>query len=159
MGQHNRFAVLGSGEPGGALDSGQFDLGQRFFRVRPIRLRRIRLGPIGLYSTSARENPMDFAIPGVGALSVGPRRVWGPKGRRGPEGWRAPKGVGAPKGGAPRRAGGPEGRGAPKGVCGGPEGWGGGGEQNFAFFFSLSRHNFLSFFSLLGVLSWNFGGV
>ena len=30
--------------------------------------------------------------------------------------------------------------------------------QNFALF-SLSRHSFLSFFSLLGVLSWNFGGV
>ena len=30
--------------------------------------------------------------------------------------------------------------------------------QNFALF-SLSRHNFHSFFSLLGVLSWNFGGV
>ena len=46
-------------------------------------------------------------------------------------------------------------------------GWGrsGGGAvrgrraQNFAFFFSLSRHNFLSFFSLLEVLAWNFGGV
>ena len=30
--------------------------------------------------------------------------------------------------------------------------------QNFAFF-SLSRHNFHSFFSLLGVLALNFGGV
>ena len=30
--------------------------------------------------------------------------------------------------------------------------------QNFALF-SLSCHNFLSFFPLLGVLSWNFGGV
>ena len=28
-----------------------------------------------------------------------------------------------------------------------------------SLFFSLSRHNFLSFFPLLGVFSWNFGGV
>ena len=31
--------------------------------------------------------------------------------------------------------------------------------QNFGLFFPFSRHNFLSFFSLLGVLSLNFGGV
>ena len=37
----------------------------------------------------------------------------------------------------------------------------GGGARNFAFFFplSLSRHKFLSFFPLLGVFSWNFGGA
>ena len=61
--------------------------------------------------------------------------------------------VGAPMVGAPKV-------GAPKV---GPEGWGlegwalkGGGPKCRAFF--LSRHNFLSFFSL-GVFSWNFGGV
>ena len=43
---------------------------------------------------------------------------------------------------------------APQG--GGLEGW---RAQNFALFFPLSRHNFLSFFTLLGVFSWNFGGV
>ena len=37
-----------------------------------------------------------------------------------------------------------------------PGGWEG---PKFRSFFSLSRHNFLSFFSLFGVLSWNFGGV
>ena len=52
-----------------------------------------------------------------------------------------PRGGGAKKGGAPKG-------GAPKG--GGPK---------FRAFFFLSRHNFLSFFSLLRVLSWNFGGV
>ena len=31
--------------------------------------------------------------------------------------------------------------------------------QNFAFFFSLSRRKFRSFFSLWGVFSLNFGGV
>ena len=51
----------------------------------------------------------------------------------------------------------------------GPEGWGplgprrvgaseGGGAQNFALF-SLSRHNFLSFFLLSGIFSLNCGGV
>ena len=63
----------------------------------------------------------------------------------------APKG-GATKGGAPRGGGrrrvGPQ-RVGPRRV-GGPK---------FRAFFSLSRHNFLSFFSLLGVFSWNFGGV
>ena len=62
----------------------------------------------------------------------------------------APKG-GAPKGGAPK--GGAQKGGAQKG--GGPKG----GGPKFRSFFSLSRHNFLSFFTLLGVLSWNFGGV
>ena len=33
-----------------------------------------------------------------------------------------------------------------------------GGARNFALFV-LSRRKFLSFFPLLGVLSWNFGGV
>ena len=61
----------------------------------------------------------------------------------------APRG-GAPRGGAPR-SGAPR-SGAPR--SGAPRG----GAQNFALF-SLSRHNFLSFFSLLGILSWNFGGV
>ena len=43
------------------------------------------------------------------------------------------------------------------GLEGWAEGWGpaGCGPR----FFSLFRHNFLSFFSLLGVFSWNFGGV
>ena len=43
----------------------------------------------------------------------------------------------------------------------GPEGWGGpkGGEPKNSLFFSLSRHNFHSSLPLLGVLSWNFGGV
>ena len=35
----------------------------------------------------------------------------------------------------------------------------GGKAQNFALFFPFSRRNCLSFFPLLGVLSWNFGGV
>ena len=55
---------------------------------------------------------------------------------------------------------GPKRGGAPKGW--GPEGVGprrGGVAQNFALFFSLSRHNFHSFFPLLGVIKWNFGGV
>ena len=50
--------------------------------------------------------------------------------------------------------------GAPKG--GGPEGWGPrrvGGPKFRVFFFSVSRHQFSLFLSLLGVLSWNFGGV
>ena len=35
-----------------------------------------------------------------------------------------------------------------------------GGGSTFRAFFFLSRHNFLSYLlSLLGVLSWNFGGV
>ena len=33
------------------------------------------------------------------------------------------------------------------------------GSPKFRAFLSLSRHNILSFFSLLGVLSWKFGGV
>ena len=33
------------------------------------------------------------------------------------------------------------------------------GPPKISLFFSLSRHNFLSFFSLFGVLSLNFGGV
>ena len=66
----------------GALDLDQFDLGQRVFRVRTIRLRPIRLRPIGLYSTWARENPMDFAGGGWGPRRVGPEG-WGP------EGWEA----------------------------------------------------------------------
>ena len=53
-----------------------------------------------------------------------------------------------PKGGASPRVGPPKG-GAPKG----------GGAQNFALFFSLSRHKICSFLPSLGVLSWNFGGV
>ena len=49
--------------------------------------------------------------------------------------------------------------GAPKGE--GPEVWGpvGCGARNFALFFSVSGPHFLSFFPLLGVFSWNFGGV
>ena len=43
--------------------------------------------------------------------------------------------------------------GGPKG--GGPKG----GGPTFRAFFSLSRHNFLSFLLSLGVFSWNFGGV
>ena len=74
-----------------------------------------------------------------------------------------PQRVEPPKSGAPKCAGQSRKNGAPKGGApkgGGPEGWGapkGGAPQNFALF-SLSRHNFLSSFSL-GVLSWNFGGV
>ena len=83
----------------------------------------------------------------------GPRRVGSP------EGWGAPKGGaqkgGAQKGGGPKprgapKGGGPKPRGAPKGGAqkgGAPKG--GGGAQNFALFFFL-RHNFHSFFSLLG---------
>ena len=55
----------------------------------------------------------------------------------------------------------------------GPEGWGSegrgpipdtvgkqwGSPNTVGLFVSLSRHNFLSFYLLLGVLSWNFGGV
>ena len=37
----------------------------------------------------------------------------------------------------------------------GPEGWG----AKKLSLFPRSRHNFLSFFPLLGVFSWNFGGV
>ena len=33
------------------------------------------------------------------------------------------------------------------------------GGPKFRAFFPFSRHHFLSSFSLLGVLSWNFGGV
>ena len=43
----------------------------------------------------------------------------------------------------------------------GPEGWGpkGGRPKISLFFFPLFHHNFLSFFPLLGVFSWNVGGV
>ena len=62
--------------------------------------------------------------------------------------------MGVPKGGAPN----PEKVRAPKG--GRPEGWGPEKVKGPRFaFFSVSRHNFHSFFSLLGVLSLNFGGV
>ena len=37
-----------------------------------------------------------------------------------------------------------------------PKGWGG---PKFRAFFSLSHHNVHSFFTLLGVFTWNFGGV
>ena len=117
-----------------------------------------------VFSDPARRSAIDFgqfqlrpiSTPAnFWMLNFGPRRVeaqtckkWGPEGWRprrvdrrveaqtykkwGPEGWR------------PRRV----------------EGWGPEGcwAQNFAFF-SLSRHIFLSFFSLLGVLALNFGGV
>ena len=57
--------------------------------------------------------------------------------------------VGHPRGGGPK--------GDEEGL--GPEGWApkGGGPKISRFF--PSRHIFLSFFSLLGVFSWNFGGV
>ena len=43
---------------------------------------------------------------------------------------------------------------------GGPKCWGPKvGGPKMSRFFNLSRHNFQQFFSLLGVFSWNFGGV
>ena len=71
---------------------------------------------------------------------------WGPKGGASKGGGPKPRKVGLPRVGP---------RGGPKKGWAPNEGW---GAQNFALFFSLSRHNFLSFFSLLGVFSWNFGG-
>ena len=67
----------------------------------------------------------------------------------------APAKVGNPKGGGPKvgprsveasKGGGPEGWGRKPGKSEGLEGW---GAQHFALF-SFSRHNFLSFFPLLG---------
>ena len=107
---------------------------------------------------------LEWWAKGVGLLRGGPRKVGAPKGggpkprKVGPEGW-------GPEGWAPRKVG-PR-RVGPKGWC--PEGWHPrvghrrvgqrrvGEAQNFALFFP-PRHNFLSFFSLLGVLSCNFGG-
>ena len=51
--------------------------------------------------------------------------------------------------------------GAPKGEKWGPKGWAAKGwaSKNLALFIFVSRSHFLSFFPLLGVFSWNFGGV
>ena len=81
------------------------------------------------------------------AKSIFGQSIFGPKlvfYKCGAEGWGLRRC--APNGEPTRKSG------APEGV--GPEGW---GAQNFALF-SLSRHNFLSFFFLLGVFSWNSSG-
>ena len=125
-----------------------FDFGQ--FRLRPAFFFFFEFGLFGLrpISTSANFDFGQFRLRPISTSANFWMLNFGTTKGGGPEGWRPkPRKSGAPKGGA-------EG-GAPKG--GAPKG--GGGPKISGFFFPFSRHNFHSSLPLLGVLSWNFGGV